>query len=183
MALDLPPRARAALARWRDALIAARSDLRAVPEGHLHVTVAFLGWQDEGGVEAIAGAVRDTARGLAPAALVPGAVRGVPPRRPRLFALELGDQDGRAASAHAAVSSALEELGVYRPERRPFWPHITLIRARGRERRVSPLPAGPPPPGQPFTAAALTLYRSTPRPEGALYEPLTRSRVGKAGVA
>jgi 2'-5' RNA ligase len=39
---------------------------------------------------------------------------------------------------------------------------------------VAPLPDGPAPPTEPFPAAALTLYRSTLRPQGALYEPLAR---------
>jgi 2'-5' RNA ligase len=37
------------------------------------------------------------------------------------------------------------------------------------------VPAGPPPPGEPLRAAQLTLYRSTLRPQGALYEPLGRT--------
>ncbi len=43
-----------------------------------------------------------------------------------------------------------------------------------RERRVPGLPAGPAPPGAPMVAGELTLYRSTLRPQGALYEPLAR---------
>ena len=74
----------------------------------------------------------------------------------------------------ASVSDALAAGGWYQPEKRPFWPHITLARVKRRERRVAPLPETPAPPSEPFSASELTLYRSTLRPQGALYEPLAR---------
>jgi 2'-5' RNA ligase len=43
-------------------------------------------------------------------------------------------------------------------------------------RRAPPL-GDEPPPGEPFGARELTLYRSTLRPQGALYEPLARRRL------
>ena len=48
------------------------------------------------------------------------------------------------------------------------------------ERRVPPPPADPLPPAEPFEARVLTLYRSTLRPQGALYEPLARTVAGDA---
>ena len=61
----------------------------------------------------------------------------MPPRRPRLFALDLADEGGRAAALQAAVAGALERAGVYEPERRPFWPHVTLARVKRGERRAA----------------------------------------------
>jgi 2'-5' RNA ligase len=173
VALDLPEGARAALAAWRDELVAGRRDLRPVGAGALHLTLVFLAWQDEAEAEAIAEAAFGAATAPAPV-LRPAAVRALPPRDPRLFALDLDDDEGRASALQAAVSEALEAGRWYRPEKRPFWPHITLARVKRGERRVAPLPASPPPPGERFAAAALTLYRSTLRPQGALYEPLAR---------
>jgi len=105
-------------------------------------------------------------------------VRPLPPRDPRLFALDLEDFEGRASTLQAGVSKALEAGGWYRPEKRPFWPHITLARVKRNERRAAPLPEQPAPPAATFPAAALTLYRSTLRPQGALYEPLARVELG-----
>jgi 2'-5' RNA ligase len=51
---------------------------------------------------------------------------------------------------------------------------VTLARVKRGERRVASLPEDPPPPAEPFEARELTLYRSTLRPQGALYEPLAR---------
>lgn len=179
VALDLPPLERSELAAWRDALIHGRSDLRPVPEQALHVTLVFLGWQDEGAAEAIAGAAFGVAAAspttpLAAPRLTPAGVRPLPPRNPRLFALDLRDFEGRATALQGRVSDALEAGRWYRPEKRPFWPHITLARVKRNARRVPPLPDTPEPPPDSFPAAALTLYRSTLRPQGALYEPLAR---------
>jgi RNA 2',3'-cyclic 3'-phosphodiesterase len=174
VALDLPEAARAELAAWRDELVDGRRDLRPVAPQALHVTLAFLGWQDESAARSIAAAAFETARPLAAPVLRAAAVRPLPPRDPRLFALELDDEDARASAVQAEVAQALEVGGWYRPETRPFWPHVTLARVKRGERRVPPLPDTPAP-AEPFEAGELTLYRSTLRPQGALYEPLART--------
>jgi 2'-5' RNA ligase len=173
VALDLPAEARSALASWRDALVEDRRDLRPVGADALHVTLVFLGWQDESAAQAISQAAFDAAP-PGGAELRAAAVKPLPPRHPRLFALDLEDAGERASALQAAVSDALEAGGWYRPEKRPFWPHVTLARVKRGERRVAPLPADPAPPAEPFEARDLTLYRSTLRPQGALYEPLAR---------
>jgi RNA 2',3'-cyclic 3'-phosphodiesterase len=175
VALDLPAAARSALAAWRDELLDGRRDLRPVREEALHVTLVFLGWQDEQAAPAIAEAAFEACSGLRAARLQAGEVRPLPPRSPRLFALDLADEDGRAGAVQSAVSDALEAGRWYRPEKRPFWPHITLARVKRGERRVAPLPDLPARPAEAFDAGELTLYRSTLRPQGALYEPLART--------
>jgi len=175
LALDLPEPARASLVAWRDDLIAGRKDLRPVRAEALHVTLVFLGWQDEAAAPRIADAAFAALPDGPPPRLTPSGVRPLPPRDARLFALDLDDEDGRASALQAAASAALEARGWYRPEKRPFWPHLTLARVKKGERRVPPLPDRPPPPPEPFEAPVVTLYRSTLRPQGALYEPLARS--------
>jgi RNA 2',3'-cyclic 3'-phosphodiesterase len=173
VALDLPEDARTALARWRDGLTEGRDDLRPVAAGQLHVTLAFLGWQDEADAERIARVSLGAVKGLGAPQFAPGAVRGVPPRDPRLFALDLEDRGGRGGEIAGRVGEALEREGLYRREERPFWPHLTLARVRKGRRRASALP-GHEAPGGAFAAPAVTLYRSTLRPEGAHYEALGR---------
>jgi RNA 2',3'-cyclic 3'-phosphodiesterase len=144
------------------------------------VTLVFLGWQDESAAEAIAAAAFAAAP-PGPAELRPAAIKPLPPRDPRLFALDLEDAGGRASALQAAVSDAVAASGWYTPEKRPFWPHITLARVR-RGARAEPLePRGPPP--EPFGAATLTLYRSTLRPQGAIYDPLARLELPAAAEA
>jgi RNA 2',3'-cyclic 3'-phosphodiesterase len=178
VALDLPEPGRSELAEWRDALMEGRRELRPVGAEALHVTLVFLGWQDEAAAERISSAAFDSVAGLPAPRLHAGEVRPVPPRGPRLFALDLEDQDGRCETLQAAVSDALAALGVYKPEKRPFWPHVTLARVKRRE-RAGPLSPSPPP-GASFDARELTLYRSTLQPQGAVYDVLGRTRVGEA---
>lgn len=177
VALDLPEGSRSELWRWVEGAVAPRSGLRAVPADHLHLTLAFLGWQDEAAAASIAEDVFGAAAGLERPRLIPGEVRAVPPRRPRLFALDLSDEEGRALALQAAVSAVLEQSGVYRPERRPWWPHVTVARVKRGVRVVEPLVADPPSLGA-IEPGELTLYRSTLRPQGALYEPLARAALG-----
>jgi 2'-5' RNA ligase len=178
LALDLPEPARASIASWRDMLVSARRDLRPVRPEALHVTLVFLGWQDESAAPRIAEAAFGALLDGPPPRLTAAGVRSLPPR---LFALDLEDEDGRASALQAAASAALETGGWYRAEKRPFWPHLTLARVKRGERRVEPLPEDPPPPREPFEAPVVTLYRSTLRPQGALYEPLARTVMVDAG--
>jgi len=174
VALDLPEDVRAELAVWRDERIRGRDDLRPVAEEALHVTLAFLGYRAEQEAGAIAEAITSAA-GEAPL-LVPGDVKPIPPRRPRLFALDLDDPDGACARLQQRVSDALEAERFYKPEKRPFWPHVTLARVK-RNQRADPLPADRPP-LDPFRAPQLTLYRSTLRPQGAKYDALAEAALG-----
>jgi RNA 2',3'-cyclic 3'-phosphodiesterase len=178
VALDLPAGVREEVAGWRDRVLVGRDELRPVARDSLHVTLCFLGWRPEKEIPAIADTVSGACRGVEAARLSPLALEPVPPRRPRLFALDLDDPGGRARALQAAISDALEAARMYEPERRPFWPHVTLARVK-RGARAPRLEDGESPPSEPFEASEVTLYRSTLRPQGALYEPLARTVLGR----
>jgi 2'-5' RNA ligase len=177
VALELPSAAREALVGWQSAVLAGREDLRAVGSEALHVTLAFLGSRPEDEIAAIGAAVGGAVPGLPAAHLVPVAVQAVPRRRPRLFAVDLSDPDSRAEAVQAAVSEALSGGGFYEPERRAFWPHVTVARVRRGAREVAPLEL--PPPAEPFDASEVVLYRSHLSPRGARYEALARAELSR----
>lgn len=142
------------------------------------MTLVFLGHRPEAEIEPIAGSL-DAVAGLSAAVLWPVGIEALPRRRPRLLALDLDDPAGQAGAVQAAASAALEARKLHDPERRPFWPHITLARARGR-RTGEPKPALPPETGRPegpLRFESVTLYRSHLAPGGARYEPLARHRL------
>jgi 2'-5' RNA ligase len=143
----------------------------------LHVTLVFLGSRPLDEVEAVAAAVGEAVAGLPAARLAPLAVRPLPRRGPRLFALDLEDAGGGAGAVQAAVSDALSGAGVYSPEKRPFWPHVTVARVRRGSREVAPL--AEPPPSEEFEASEVVVYRSHLSPRGARYEALGRARLGR----
>lgn len=177
LALDPVDSARTALAAWRDSAFTGQ-ELRLVPAQSLHVTLVFLGHRPEAEIELIAESLSAVAGFPAPV-LWPIGVEALPRRRPRLLALDLDDPEGRAGAVQAAASEALEAKGLHAPERRPFWPHLTLARVRGRERR-RPSPALPTQVGRPegpLRFEHVALYRSRLGPGGARYEPLTRHRL------
>ena len=179
LALDLPESARDAIAGWRDRSLASRDELRLVPVAGLHVTLVFLGWTDPERLAAIWDAAsRALAEGQAPPVLAPGGLVPVPRRRPRLVALDLSDEGGRAAALQRAVADSLAAAELHEPDRRPFWPHVTLARLR-KGARWRPLEGGPD--LAPFDAAAVTLYRSHLSPSGARYEALHRQPFGSVG--
>jgi RNA 2',3'-cyclic 3'-phosphodiesterase len=169
VALDLPAEVRDVLAAWGREQTRRREGLRLVDSAMLHVTLCFLGWRGIDEAEGIGATV------LACAAPVPDLALGeaawLPPRRPRVLAVDLEDA-GAVGALQRRVSDALVAAAGYEPERRPYRPHVTVARvSRGARLRAFDLE---PPPPTPFRGAALTLYRSTLRRAGALYTPLAR---------
>ena len=171
VALDLPEDARGELEAWRARAFRDQPDLRLVAPEALHVTLVFLGYLEEREIERFAALLAPPS--IEAPRLCATGVKAVPPRGPaRLFALDLEDDGGRAGAIQGALSGALAGAGLYEPEKRPFWPHVTLARVRkGARVRGLEFPA---PPAEPWRAAALTLYRSRLSREGARYEALER---------
>jgi RNA 2',3'-cyclic 3'-phosphodiesterase len=169
VALDLPAPVRDELAAWA-AREAGDVELRLIAPEMLHVTLCFLGWRPAAEAERIGELA------LAPAAPVPdlsaAGAAWLPPRRPRVLAVDLDDPTGAAADLQARVSEALVRGAGYEPERRAWRPHVTVGRVPKRARvRAEDLE---PPPPTPFAGAALTLYRSQLRRDGARYTPVAR---------
>lgn len=162
-ALELPGDTRAALASWAARVSAREPAVRLVPTESLHVTLAFLGEQED--EEGIGEALMDLARPL-----VPLAVRGaawLPPRQPGVLVADLVEEAEDLALLQEDVVAALSPW--YQPERRAFRPHVTVARVR-RGQRISARSVAAPP-RLVFSVPALVLYRSRP---GSRYEALTR---------
>lgn len=175
VALDLPASIVTRLAAWTAEAFGDHPDLRVVRPESLHVTLAFLGYQYERDVERIA--ELSFAEPFQPVRLQAEDVQPVPRSRPRLLALGLAEQGDALASWQGGLSERLHAAGLYESEKRPFWPHVTLARAkRGKNVRGLAVPDLPPELSAPFTAGELILYRSTLRRQGAVYEPLARGK-------
>lgn len=177
VALDLPDEMREGIVAWgREAL--ADPALRPVAPESLHVTLAFLGYRPEKEIERIAAAVEESA-GPAPWVELRDPEQRPPRGRARVFALPAISPG--AETLRAGLEQRLAEEGFYEPEKRPFWPHVTVARvrpeARGSRRpAVVSEPPGPLPPEllEPRIAVRMTLYRSVLQPTGARYVPLAQ---------
>jgi RNA 2',3'-cyclic 3'-phosphodiesterase len=173
VALDLPAETVTLLSAWTRATFGEHPDLRVLRPESLHVTLVFLGYQYERDIDRITDVT--FAKPFPPVRLQAEDVQPVPRSRPRLFALALADQDQAVTRWTGGLAERLQRAGFYEPEKRPFWPHVTLVRAkRGRTPRGIEVPGLPDDLTAPFSTGQLTLYRSTLRPQGAVYEPLAR---------
>jgi RNA 2',3'-cyclic 3'-phosphodiesterase len=145
--------------------------LRALPRDHLHVTLAFLGHRPVGELHGILGELRAAAgEARRPVLRVTGY------RETRSVGMLVLDDDGRHAIGLAGeVHDRLEALGVYRRERRPWLPHLTVVRFRDRPRLrpelVSEL-------REPFSPSEAAAYLSRLHPSGARYEVLDSVALG-----
>ena len=171
VALDLPADIRATLAHWAMEQAGETAGLRWVDRESLHVTLCFLGARPVEDVDPIAAACAGVSERPA-AALGLGEALWLPPRRPRVLAVNLDDDGGRLAAVQSALARALQHGGFYEPEKRPFLAHVTVARVQreGRPHRGE-LPAPAP---LRFTAGTVTLYRSRLGAGPARYEALAR---------
>jgi 2'-5' RNA ligase len=184
VALDLPDTLREGIVRWGEGELTDPA-LRPVSPESLHVTLAFLGYRPEKEIEQIAEVVRESA-GPAPWVELRDPVQRPPRGRARLYALPVVSPGTEALQA--GVEQSLSTQGFYEPEKRPFWPHVTVARvrpeARGSRRPavVSEAPGAVPPElMEPRTAVRMALYRSDLQPTGARYVPLAQVELPGGG--
>jgi RNA 2',3'-cyclic 3'-phosphodiesterase len=169
-ALQLPDDAVDELAAWQARHL---SDGRVVLPEHLHVTLAFLGSRPAAEVAGIVGELA-AASG---AAAAPIRLRTGRYRETRSVGMVvLDDLDGAATAVAADLGERLERLGVYRRERRPWLPHVTVLRFRERPRLVPPAPGL----GE-LHVVRSALYRSALGPAGARYDVLESLPLGGVG--
>jgi 2'-5' RNA ligase len=166
-ALDLPDAARKHLSAWAAESLSGRG--RLVPAEDLHVTLAFLGHRPAGEVPAIVGELR-----AASAAARPSELRLLRYRETRSVGMiVLEDVVGAATALAQDLQGRLERLGVYRRERRPWLPHVTVLR---RPERGGDSPAGTNTCSIHVVRSAL--YRSSLAPGGARYDALETAALG-----
>jgi 2'-5' RNA ligase len=166
VALELPADVVDELVRWGKHHLE-----RGRPVDSFHITLAFLGAQPRSAVAAIAGILRREAAATEPFVLEP-----VRYRETRSVAMVvLSDPSGRATSLANRVQCGFEALGVYERERRPWLPHVTVLRFRERPRLDPPVPEiGP------FAPSGAAALLSRLRSSGAQYEVLESYPLGSA---
>ncbi len=171
VALDLPAAARTALADWGARIAAGQPGVRAVAADSLHVTLCFIGARPAGVLELDRlGAACEIVAGAGAVELSVEGALVLPPRRPRVLAVELRDSGGALGPIQTALSGRLASLGAYRPERRPFLPHVTVARVRAGGPRLSVADL-PEPPALSLIGTTVTLYESRLGSGPARYEP------------
>jgi 2'-5' RNA ligase len=177
VALDLPDALRGGIVAWGRGELTDPA-LRPVRPESLHITLAFLGYMPEREIEPL-GEIVATIETPAPSVALGDPVARPSRNRARLFALP-ADSPG-AVALQAELQEKLVAERLYKPEKRPFWPHLTVARVkpegRGSKRpmRVQRPPGGLPQALlQPTRCVRVRLYRSELKPSGAEYLPLAQ---------
>jgi RNA 2',3'-cyclic 3'-phosphodiesterase len=165
----LPDTAVEQLVAWQ----ARELDGRIVPAENLHVTLAFLGSRPAGDLPAVLRVLGDAAAAAEPPRLEAERYR----ETRSVGMLELRDETGAAGALARRLHEDLARLGLYRPEARPWLPHVTVLRFRERPR------LRPPPPELEWVSSDVAaflsrLHASSVPPGGARYEVLESFRLG-----
>jgi 2'-5' RNA ligase len=164
LALELPDEVSGELARWA----ARHVDGGRRPDTY-HVTIAFLGSQPRSALSPVVDLLRREAAATDPFVLEIARYR----ETRSVGMLVLVDPSGSAASLAARVQTGLERLGVYERERRPWLPHVTVVRFRERPRLRPPLPQT-----RTFVPSGAAALLSRLHPSGARYEVLESCPLG-----
>ena len=144
-------------------------DGRLVPLENLHVTLVFLGFRPAGEVPAIMGALAAAAAAAGPIELQPLRYR----ETRSVGMIVLKDVTGTATVLAEDLGARLERLGVYRSERRPWLPHVTVLRFKERA-GLAPEVANI----RSIHVVRSALYRSQLGPAGATYDALETAALG-----
>ncbi len=173
VALDIPDSVRGEIETWQACELTDPA-LRPVVAANLHLTLCFIGPVHIGQIPEIAATVLNLAARPVPARFT--GLASKPAWRPGVIALEVASP--AAVELQASLAAELGSDGVFKPESRPFWPHLTVARVRNergkrRPQRVGSLPDDLPAALlHPWNAVRLALYRSNIRSCGAHYESL-----------
>jgi RNA 2',3'-cyclic 3'-phosphodiesterase len=184
VALDLPDELRRGIVAWGRRELRDPA-LRVVAPEALHVTLAFLGYLPEKEIEKLAEIVGGL-EAVAPTLQLQDPVAKPSLRRARLFALPA------LAPIAVPLQHELEQKLVaeraYKPEKRPFWPHVTVARVKPAGRGSKRPAAVENPPGalprrllEPALCVRVTLYRSVLQPQGSRYTPLAQVELSSDG--
>ncbi|MEM5786743.1 MAG: RNA 2',3'-cyclic phosphodiesterase [Syntrophobacteraceae bacterium] len=147
------------------------------PEG-IHLTLKFLGNISPALVEQIKPLLTGIASRTPVFKLIPAGCGAFPgTKQPRVIWAGLSGDKDSVARLQKEIESALAPLG-FEPENRPFRPHLTLGRVKGRQRLQvlqQILLSRQEFTAEPFDVTELVLYKSELRPDGARYTPLFRA--------
>jgi 2'-5' RNA ligase len=144
-------------------------DGRIVPREHLHVTLAFLGHRPSAELPSIAAALEAAAQASGEIVLSTRRYR----ETRSVAMLVLDDKTGEAGGLATRLFDGLEALGVYEREKRPWLPHVTVLRFRaapGLDPVVPDLGT--------FSPSDAAVYISRLRPSGAQYDVLESVALG-----
>ena len=133
IALSVPPEAQRSLEPAVQQLsVVAPGAVRWVALNGLHLTLKFLGNIDGARLQEITQRMQRACRGVSPFTLTLSGVGAFPNERsPTVIWAGVKDDLDAVTKIQAGIDAEMSALG-FPPEKRPFTPHLTLGRVRGR---------------------------------------------------
>lgn len=184
VALDLPDEVRDGVVAWGCRELGDPA-LRVVAPESLHVTLAFLGYLPEREIAKL-GEIVAGLGATAPMLGLGDPLAKPSLRRARLFALPAISPG--VAALQQELERKLVAARLYEPEKRPFWPHVTVAKVKSAGRGTRRPAAVERPPGrlpkrllEPALCVRVTLYRSVLQPQGSRYTPLAQVELSRDG--
>jgi 2'-5' RNA ligase len=171
--LELPAQFKRQLVEWRQRTFASEPGFRLLGPENLHITLVFLGYQYERDLDLLKEALRPPPGAAFQLRVAQLVGIGGGRNRGRAFALQM-HEDEQLGGWQAALVDRMAQTGLHDPEKRPFWPHVTVVRTKAKTKLHAPSGAGELPDQllAPFEADRVTMFKSVLHPSGARYEPL-----------
>lgn len=181
LALDIDEQTRGRLGDPQRRLGQPGSKIKWVAAENLHVTLQFLGGVAAETLTEVCSATERVASRIEPFDFHVRGVICVPPRgRVRMLWAGATEPAGRLVSLYEKLADALAPLG-FEKENRPFKPHITLARIKFAPDDTQLRDAA----GQyaetqfgTVLAEELVVYSSQLKPDGPVYTPIARAKLG-----
>jgi 2'-5' RNA ligase len=141
-----------------------------------HLTLTFLGDVPRDRLDEVAAAARRAAARRTPFRWTLEGVGAFPgPVRPRVAWVGVGEGSEEIVALQADLTGELRAAGLAPPDERPFAPHVTVARARGRPSGTLPALAFQAPAA---TVEAVEVTISELRPDGPRYRRVARLKLG-----
>ena len=180
IAIAIPDDCKQLLHRLQHPLRDSGADVRWTPIDNIHLTLKFLGEADPATIPVLVERLRGVVAPQVRFSLRLHRVGGFPDlRQPRVIWCGIEGEIERLKLLHAGIETACSQAG-FPAEPRPFQPHLTLGRVRGKRNlhrlldciRIIDDHEGT------FEVCEIGLYQSTLTPQGSIYKMLAALVLG-----
>ena len=181
LAIELPEPILRKIGEVQGDLKATHAEVRWTNPEKIHLTLKFFGNIEESRIDPIFKSIEEPIRNTLPFSLKVRGVGAFPNlKNPRVIWIGLVEGREVLASLQKQIEAQLEKIG-FRPENRPFHPHLTLGRmksSREKEGLVGRMERHKEEEFGDFEVERVVLFKSDLRPSGPIYTPLRELRLG-----
>lgn len=184
LAIELPKLILNRLKEVQQELRESQADVRWVDPNSIHLTLKFFGNVEEKEIESIMKSIEKPVQRTPLFSLKVQGMGGFPDlKNPRVLWIGLEESGDILSSLYKELEKELEKIG-FKPEDRPFHPHLTLGRVkspRGKAFLLEKIKKYKDEFFGEFQAERVILFKSDLRPTGPIYTPLAEVRLGAGG--